>query len=81
MVLINVDIDQEACEELMRLYGFATQAEAINFALRTQAQEGKAFERARARPRKRMTPEEIESYRGIGWEGDLDEMRGGRRSS
>ena len=79
MVLVNVDIDQQACEELMRLCGYSTHAEAINAALRTQVKHSRALQGARL-PKRRMTPEEIESYRGIGWEGDLDEMRGGWRS-
>ena len=80
MVLISVDIDHEACEELMRSCGFSTQADAINYALRSQVKQRRALEGARARAETRMTPEEIESHRGIGWEGDLEEMRGGHRS-
>ena len=80
MALINVDIDQEACEELMRLYDFSSQAQAINFALRTLVKNPTTLDETRPRRRKPMSPEEIEAFRGIGWEGDLDEMRGGRRS-
>jgi Arc/MetJ family transcription regulator len=65
MVRANVDIDDQACAEVMRRYGIATQREAINFALRTLAT-------------KPMSVEEARALRGIGWEGDLDEMRSGR---
>ena len=59
---INVDIDDRACAEVMRHYGFATKREAINYALRALAAESRPIIQAR-------------SLRGIGWEGDLDEMR------
>ena len=65
MVRTNVDIDEHACAEVMRRYGIATEREAINFALRTLAT-------------KRMSLEEARAVRGVGWEGNLDEMRGGR---
>ena len=76
MVRIDVDIDQEACEELMRLCGFSTQDEAINFALRTQAEQRRKMEEARARVL--ANPEEMEALRKIGWSEDLYEMGGGR---
>ena len=59
----NVDIDEQACAEVMRRYQLATKREAINFALRTVAAERASLEEARA-------------MRGSGWEGDLDELRG-----
>ena len=76
MVRMDVDIDQEACEELMRLCGFSTQAEAINFALRTQARLRRKMEEARARVL--ANPKEMEALRKIGWSEDLYEVRGGR---
>ena len=78
MVRIDVDIDHDACEELMRICGFLTQSDAINFALRTQAKQRRAMEEARARARERMSPEEFRAMRAIGWGEDLDEMHGGR---
>lgn len=63
----NVDIDDEACEIVMRRYQFATKREAINFALRTLAAEPLALDEAR-------------ELRGSGWEGDLEEMRARRTS-
>ena len=61
----NVDIDDQACAEVMRRYRLATKREAVNYALRTLAAEPASLEEAR-------------SLRGIGWEGDLDAMRSSR---
>ena len=61
----NINIDDQACAEIMRRYRLATKREAVNFALRTLAAEPLNIEEAR-----RM--------RGSGWEGELDEMRAGR---
>ena len=58
----NVNVDDEACAEVMRRYQLATKREAINFALRTLAAEPLGLDEA-----KRL--------RGSGWEGDLDELR------
>ena len=64
MTRVTIDIDDKACAEVMRRYRLATKSEAVNFALRTLAPETLSVEEARA-------------LRGIGWEGDLDEMRSG----
>ena len=61
----NVDIDDQACAEVMRRYRLATKREAVNYALRTLAAEPASIDEAR-------------SLRGIGWEGDLDAMRSSR---
>lgn len=61
----NVDIDEQACAEIMRRYQFATKREAVNFALRTVAGE-------------RASLDEALALEGSGWEGDLDEMRANR---
>lgn len=61
----NVDIDDQACAEVMRRYRLATKREAVNYALRTLAAEPASLKEAR-------------SLRGIGWEGNLDAMRSGR---
>ena len=61
----NIDIDDRACAEVMRRYQLSTKNEAVNFALRTLAAEPISVDQARA-------------LRGIGWEGDLDEMRSSR---
>lgn len=63
MARTNVDVDDEACAEVMRRYRLTTKREAVNFALRSLAAEPLSLEEAR-----RM--------RGAGWDGDLDEMRG-----
>ena len=61
----NVDIDDEACAEVMRRYLLKTKREAINFALRTLAVEPFSVDEARR-------------LRGSGWEGDLGELRSSR---
>ena len=61
----NIDIDDEACTEVMRRYGFTTKREAVNFALRTLAVEPLSVAEARA-------------LRGAGWEGDLESLRSSR---
>lgn len=65
MARTNVDIDSEACAEVMRRYSLTTKREAINFALRALAAEPLGLQEARR-------------LRGSGWEGDLDELRAGR---
>jgi Arc/MetJ family transcription regulator len=61
----NIDIDDDACAEVMRRYRLATKRDAVNFALRALAAEPLTIDEARA-------------LRGSGWEGDLDTMREGR---
>jgi Arc/MetJ family transcription regulator len=58
----NIDIDDELVAEAMRKYGLKTKKEAVDLALRRLVGP-------------RLSPEFFESLRGIGWEGDLDEMR------
>ncbi len=65
MTRTNIDIDDEACTEVMRRYRLSTKREAVNFALRTVAAEPLGVDEARG-------------LRGSGWDGDLDEMRSGR---
>ena len=65
MARTNVDIDDEACAEIMRRYCFKTKREAINFALQEVAGQRASLEEARA-------------LEGSGWDGDLDEMRANR---
>ena len=61
----NIDIDDEACAEVMRRFRLATKREAVNFALRTLAAEPLGLDEARR-------------LRGSGWDGDLEELRSGR---
>lgn len=60
----NIDIDDELVGWVMHKYRLSTKREAVNFALR----------RVRRDP---ITPDEALAMEGIGWEGDLDEMRAG----
>ncbi len=64
-VRTNVVVDEGLLRRVMDLYGLRTKREAIDFALRYAA-------RAQGRKQKTLALE------GIGWSGDLDEMRGGR---
>ena len=77
MARISVEIDEAACAEIMRRYKLASKDEAINFALRRVAAEPSPFIPP---AKKRMSAEEIRALRGIGWDGDLDEMRSSRLS-
>ena len=61
----NVDIDDEACAEVMRRYQLATKREAVNFALRALAAEPLSVDEAR-------------QLRGSGWDADLDTLRANR---
>ncbi len=61
----NIDIDDKACDAVMRRYHLTTKREAVNFALRTIASEALDLDEARR-------------LRGSGWEGDLDAQRSGR---
>lgn len=60
----NVNIDDEACAEVMRRYHLTSKREAINLALRALATEP-------------LDVDEAKQLRGSGWDGDLDEMRSG----
>jgi Arc/MetJ family transcription regulator len=61
----NIEIDDALIEEAMALAGLATKKAAVEEGLRSLVQ----------RERQRVALEELF---GIGWEGDLDEMRTGR---
>ena len=65
MSRINVNIDDQACAEVMRLYRLTTKREAINFALRSLA----------AKP---LSIDEARLLRGSGWKDDLDALRSSR---
>lgn len=64
MSIIRIDIDDEACAEVMRRHRFATISETVNFALRKIVHE-------------KVSLEEVLAMRGMGWESDLEEMHGG----
>ena len=65
MARVSVEIDEKACAEVMRRFRLDSKNEAINFALRVVAGE-------------KLSAKELASFQGIGWEGDLDEMRSSR---
>jgi len=58
----NIEIDDELVERAMRIYRLRSKREAVDFALRKLVGEP-------------MTREEMLAMEGMGWEGDLDEMR------
>ena len=58
----NIDIDDDLVVEAMRKFGLKTKKEAVDLALRRLVGP-------------RLSPEFFESLEGIGWDGDLDEMR------
>ena len=60
----NIEIDDDLIESVMQRYGFRTKRETVDYALRRLA------------PRK-LTKEEFLALEGIGWSGDLDEIRSG----
>ncbi len=58
----NIDLDDALVTEVMRRYGLSTKKEAVDLALRRLVGP-------------RLSPEFLQSLEGIGWDGDLDEMR------
>ncbi|KRE43473.1 antitoxin [Knoellia sp. Soil729] len=68
MTRTNIDIDDELIAEVIRKYDLASKREAVDLALR----------KAAGSP---ITPELVWSLKGVGWEGDLDELRGAEPSS
>jgi Arc/MetJ family transcription regulator len=62
----NIVIDDELIARAKQLYGLRTKREVVDFALRRLVGDG-------ASPH-----EALLALEGIGWEGDLDEMRRGR---
>ena len=65
MTRTNIDIDDDACREIMDRYQLATKREAVNLALKRLVGEALDLDDARA-------------LRGTGWNGDLAEMRTNR---
>jgi Arc/MetJ family transcription regulator len=64
MTRTNIDIDDAACQAVMRRYGLSTKRDAVNFALRELAAE--------------ITAEDARKLKGAGWEGDLNAIRSDR---
>jgi Arc/MetJ family transcription regulator len=57
----NIEIDDELVERVMQLYRLPTKKAAVEFALKSLVGNKKK--------------KDMLDLRGIGWEGDLDEMR------
>ncbi|QGK71114.1 type II toxin-antitoxin system VapB family antitoxin [Allosaccharopolyspora coralli] len=66
MTRTNIDIDDELIANVMDRYRLGSKREAVDFALRRVA-------------RPRLTTEALESLHGIGFDLDLEELRGGSR--
>ena len=64
----NIEIEDGLIARVMRRYGLRTKRAAVDLALR----------RLDIEP---LTREEALEMRGTGWEGDLDALRGGYRTS
>lgn len=62
MARTNIDIDDELVAEAMRKYNLRTKREAVDLALRRLVGP-------------RLTKDDLDAVHGIGWDGDLDEMR------
>jgi Arc/MetJ family transcription regulator len=58
----NIEIDDELVERAMRIYRLRSKRETVDLALRKLVGEP-------------MTREEMLAMEGMGWAGDLDEMR------
>jgi Arc/MetJ family transcription regulator len=65
MARTNIDIDDAACEVVMRRYRLRTKRDAVNYALRSLAGEA-------------MSDAEALAMEGSAWDGDLDAMRESR---
>lgn len=63
MTRTNIDIDDELVAEVIRKFDLSSKREAVDLALR----------KAVGSP---ITADFVWSLKGIGWEGDLDVMRG-----
>jgi Arc/MetJ family transcription regulator len=62
----NIDIDPELMDRVMATYGFRSMREAVDFALRELIEPDM---------------KSLLELRGIGWEGDLDVLRGKKRGN
>ncbi len=60
----NIDLDDSLVEAVMQRYGLRTKKEAVDLALRNLV--GGV-----------MTKDQALAMEGFGWDGDLDEIRGG----
>ncbi len=67
MTRTNIDIDDALITEIMSTYRLTTKREAVDLALRM------------ARRPAPMTRAQMLAMEGVGWEGDLDAIKGGFR--
>lgn len=58
----NIDLDDELVAVVMQRHGLRTKKQAVDLALRRLAGP-------------RLTPSFLASLEGVGWDGDLEEMR------
>ena len=58
----NIDIDDELVVDAMRKFGLKTKREVVDLALRRLVGP-------------RLTKEDLDAVHGIGWDGNLDELR------
>ncbi len=65
MTRTNIDIDDDACREVMTRFRLSTKREAVNLALNRLVGETLSVADARA-------------LRGSGWDEDLDDLRASR---
>lgn len=66
MARTNIDIDDDLIARVMRAYGVRTKREAVHLALERLVGDGP------------MSVDEQLEMEGIGWDGDLDELRADR---
>jgi Arc/MetJ family transcription regulator len=64
----NIEIDDVLIERAMRIYRLRSKREVVDLALRRLVGEPLSLDEAR-------------TMEGSGWEGDLDELRGGDRTA
>ena len=62
----NIEIDEDLIQRVMDAYGFDTMREAVHYALDQLVGSG--------------DPKEILDIVGVGWDGDLDVIRGRKPS-
>jgi len=65
----NIELDDQLVERAMRMFHLSTKREVVQLALERLTGSGP------------MSVEEQLDVEGIGWEGDLDEMRADRTSA
>ena len=62
MTRTNIDLPDELVAEVMRRYDLPSKRSAVEYALRRVVGAS-------------LTPDDIHEFSGVGWDGDLDELR------